>query len=179
MGKYTKCSLNTYKTKLQRYFRGNSTPLNSSSDLTNNELGFIPFLTGNKNVWQALVANKLVSSLAHYAELSRFVLQRQSVDSAFERVSVNSLNLDHAGDKVAQDGINKTSLYRQLVGYSSQLTRLACELLVSLRILYYININSQSDTLYRRTITGLSLPTKVTIGLISCPDANFKRGYSF
>lgn len=98
------------------------------------------------------------------SRVSSVPLQRQSVDSAFERVSVNSLNLDHAGDKVAQDGINKSCLYRQLVGYSSQLTRLACELLVSLRILYYINSNSQSDTVYRPMITAYLYPPKSPLG---------------
>lgn len=37
-----------------------------SSYLTNTELGFTRFFKGNTNiVWQTLVANKLVSSLAH------------------------------------------------------------------------------------------------------------------
>lgn len=101
----------------------------------------------------------MVSSLAHKSQF----LQPEWFHSALVSTSVNSSNLDHVGDKVVEDGINKSSLYRQLVGYSSQLTRLASKLLVSMELYTTKKLKSQSDTVYRGRITGPYLPTEVTI----------------
>lgn len=55
-------------------------------------------------------------------------------------MSVNILNVDHVGDKVRQEEINKSGLYRQLVSCSSQLSRLAYKLHVSLGILNHTKL---------------------------------------
>lgn len=61
-------------------------------------------------------------------------------------MSVNILNLDQVGDQVGQEQINKSGLYRQLVSYSSHLTRLAYKLHVSLGILNHTKLQNHVDT---------------------------------
>lgn len=58
---------------------------------------------------------------------------------------VNILNLDHVQNKVGQEEINKSGLYRQLVSYSGQLTRLAYKLHVSLENLNQTKLKRYLD----------------------------------
>lgn len=77
-------------------------------------------------------------------------------------MSVNILNLAHVWDKIWQEVINQSGLYRELVSYSSQLTRLAYKLHTSLGILNDTKLKKTFLYIYSHLITGLSLSTEAT-----------------